>query len=570
MDRFLKILILAVAVAFMPAPDQAFAQTKAKSSKTTNTKKTGTAARKKSGTSATKSSGSGTKKKTTSKGGSKSSSSRTKGKETSADVRKRQESTDREIQLTKEQIRENEKSVKLGLNELGKLETSIGESRRQVKATSAEVSALDGKINRLETDIADNERRLNFMRDQYRSAIKKVRASRRSNSTLAFIFSSDNFHQALRRMRYLRKFSQWKEKQSKEIAGKVEDLRRQTALLSGARTDKQAALRRQQTAQNNLETQYRRQDAIVADLRKNGQALQSHLARKQAEANQLRNHISALIAAEQREAEERERKAKAEAEEARQREEARKREEERLLAEKKEEPRQPAAAEKDVAQAATPKGKAEPEELPKSNSSKKKSHATKSDDKNYADARKRRSRKDAQSNSVPKQKETAKADSKKKSTPAKEKSGAAVAAASGKVSSFEKMRGSLPRPVSGEFNITSRFGRHALPDLPDVMYDNPGIDAEVAAGASAMAVYPGKVSGVYMIPGFSTVVIVSHGNYYTVYGNITSPGVKVGDQVSQGQALGRLAPDEDNPSKSMIHFEVWKNREKLNPSDWIR
>lgn len=103
-----------------------------------------------------------------------------------------------------------------------------------------------------------------------------------------------------------------------------------------------------------------------------------------------------------------------------------------------------------------------------------------------------------------------------------------------------------------------------------MVYDNPGIDAEVSAGASALAVFSGKVSGVYMLPGYNTVVIVNHGNYYTVYGNIASPAVKVGQQVKAGQGLGSLAPDEDDRSRSSIHFEVWRNREKLNPLDWIR
>ncbi|MCM1370230.1 MAG: M23 family metallopeptidase [Candidatus Amulumruptor caecigallinarius] len=102
------------------------------------------------------------------------------------------------------------------------------------------------------------------------------------------------------------------------------------------------------------------------------------------------------------------------------------------------------------------------------------------------------------------------------------------------------------------------------------MYDNPGIDAEVASGASARAVFGGKVSGVYMLPGFSTVVIVNHGGYYTVYGNIAAAAVKQGDVVKQGQNLGRLAADENDSSHSLIHFEVWKNRDKLDPLQWIQ
>ena len=88
--------------------------------------------------------------------------------------------------------------------------------------------------------------------------------------------------------------------------------------------------------------------------------------------------------------------------------------------------------------------------------------------------------------------------------------------------------------------------------------------------ASALAVYPGKVSAIYVLPGYSNVVIVNHGGYYTVYGNIQSPSVSVGQQLKQGQSVGRIAPDSDDPSRTLLHFEVWKKRDKLNPMSWIR
>ena len=63
---------------------------------------------------------------------------------------------------------------------------------------------------------------------------------------------------------------------------------------------------------------------------------------------------------------------------------------------------------------------------------------------------------------------------------------------------------------------------------------------------------------------------MNHGEYYTVYGNIASASVKVGDRVKTGQSLGKLAVDPDNPGHSEIHFEVWKGKEKLNPASWLR
>lgn len=466
--------------------------------------------------------------------------------ETSAEAKRRQAETQKEIARTKEELKRNEAEVKKGLSELNRLNADIATGKNLVAKATMQVQQLDTRISGLETEISVSEAKLKKMKEDYLNSVKKIRGKRTSNSTLAFIFSSKNFSQAMRRMRYLKQVSAWRSKKSEEISASVKELTNQKELLVQSRREKDVALSRQIAAQNQLNTQYQRQDAVVGELRRNGQALQSHLAKKQQEANALKSRIAALIAEENRKAEEARRaeEARKAAEEARLAEEARKAEEAKLLAEQTE--------------------KAQPEDKQDNKKEKKQTknkQADKQKDKkskqDYAEARKRKPR-----GSKP-------AASDASASPNVNKNSSANASAS-QAGNFAAMRGSLPRPVSGAFRVTSQFGRHSLPELPDVMYDNPGIDAETTAGASAQAVYGGKVSGVYVIPGFSTVVIVNHGNYYTVYGNISAPAVKVGDVVKQGQALGRLAPDEEDPSHSSIHFEVWKNRDKLNPLDWIR
>lgn len=479
---------------------------------------------------------------------------------TSAEMKRREESTQKEIRLTRQQIQENEKAVKTGLAQIERLDADIAVSRQKVNDMSRQVNTLDSRINSLNSQIDANRRQLDLMRDKYLKALKKMRLTRGKTSALAFIFASDNFNQALRRMRYLKEFSRWRDRQTDAINAKVDELDRQTRLLAGTKAEKNRVLRSQMTAQSNLESQRSRQDVLVADLRRNGQALKSHLAKKQAEANDLRNQIAALIAAEQRRAEEQRRveERKRAEEERRLAEERRKAEEERRLEAEREQALAEAA---ESVKASKEKKKESAQVKEKRKSTKKKEQAKTKQEKqskkqtskggDYAQARKRKPRGDMASASA-----------------GSSKAGDKAKAATG--GSFEQHRGSLPRPVSGQFRITSRFGRHPLPELPDVVYDNPGIDAEVSPGASAQAVFAGRVSGVYMLPGYATVIIVNHGNYYTVYGNIASPGVKVGDNVKQGQSLGRVASDPDDSSHASIHFEVWKNRDKLNPSDWIR
>lgn len=452
---------------------------------------------------------------------------------TSAEAKKRQAETQKEIQLTEAQIKENEVKVTKGLNELGKLDQEISKTQAGIKELDGKVKQLEKEINSLETSISKNEEELSRLREEYLKAVKKMRVTKKNKSSLAFLFSSKNMSQAMRRMRYLREFSAWRGRQTEEINGKIADLRNEKDALAKAKEDQQSALALQKASEAKLANQHSKQEALVAELKQNGKALESHLKKKKQEATELGNIVSQLIAEEQRKAEE-----ERIAEERRKAEELRRAEEQR----KAEEEARKVAQEEMMAKAGEPKTE---------------KAKTKKEDKNkkpteYADARKRTPRKPTQEEGKGKVKDT----------------GGKAKDEGGKV--FADMRGKLPYPTTGSFAVTSRFGRQNLPDLPDVEYDNPGIDAESDAGASARAVFQGKVSGVYLLPGYNTVVIVNHGNYYTVYGNIASPSVKNGDAVESGTTLGTLALNDEDNGHSSIHFEVWKNREKLNPQEWLK
>lgn len=455
------------------------------------------------------------------------------GPKTSAEAKRLQEAAQREISQTKEKIRLNDREIKEGLADLNLLSAEIKTGRTKVSDLNKKVSSLQNEITTLNADISKNEAELQRMRDEYLKAVKKMRLNQKNQSMLAFIFSSKDFNQAMRRMRYIRQFSKWKESKSTEIQAINEQLGEEREKLAKARESHAASLAQLTASQKDLEAKQVKQQKLVDGLRQNGAALQNHLSQKQAEANRLRESIANLIAQEQ---------AKAEAE--------------RAAREKAErEAREKAAREKAEAERIA-KEKAEAEQKMK--------EATDSD--------KKKDKKKKEKTSRNKKKDKKKSEESKQ-TPAKEQpskpkdSKSSTPAAAG---NFAALRGQLPRPVDGEWRITNHFGRHAMPELPDVVYDNPGIDAEVAKGARVKAVAPGKVSGIYKVQGYGTVVIVNHGDHYTVYGNLDSVSVSVGSQVAAGGAIGSAAADPDDPRRGSVHFELWKGREKQNPESWLR
>ena len=132
--------------------------------------------------------------------------------------------------------------------------------------------------------------------------------------------------------------------------------------------------------------------------------------------------------------------------------------------------------------------------------------------------------------------------------------------------SFINNKGKLPWPVAKGAKV-SDFGNYPHPDVPSVQIENHGIDIMVEAGTPARAVFDGVVTGVMNIMG-TTVVMIRHGEYLTVYQNLSSARVKKGDKVTTKQTIGTVAQSQTSNTYE-LHFEIWKNDRYVNPNEWL-
>ena len=133
---------------------------------------------------------------------------------------------------------------------------------------------------------------------------------------------------------------------------------------------------------------------------------------------------------------------------------------------------------------------------------------------------------------------------------------------------FQSQRGKLPWPVSKGV-ITRRFGKQAHPTLKKIEISNNGIDIRADRMAEVRAVFEGKVVGLTFVPGYNNMLIIQHGDYYSVYSNLDEVFVKKGDKVDDKQALGKLSVNSKS-NVSELHFEIWREKTRLNPADWVR
>ncbi len=132
---------------------------------------------------------------------------------------------------------------------------------------------------------------------------------------------------------------------------------------------------------------------------------------------------------------------------------------------------------------------------------------------------------------------------------------------------FTSNRGKLPWPVAAGV-ISSYFGEHDHPVLAGIKVKNNGIDLSTSHGSTARSVFGGTVVNVVSVSETNKVVIIRHGDFFTVYSNLISVSVSKGSKVSTKQSVGTIATDPED-GKTELHFEVWEGKLVQNPTSWL-
>jgi len=133
---------------------------------------------------------------------------------------------------------------------------------------------------------------------------------------------------------------------------------------------------------------------------------------------------------------------------------------------------------------------------------------------------------------------------------------------------FRKNKGRLPWPVESGF-ISRGYGKQKHPTLKNIEITNNGVDIRTDEGAAVRCVADGKIAGIQFVPGHDYTVIVQHGDYYTVYTNLASTNLLKGDEVKARQNIGQVSTNNITGT-SELHFELWQQKERLNPALWIK
>ena len=417
------------------------------------------------------------------------------------------EASDKKLQQLRRDTRNEEQTLRTVKEQV--------EQRRQVVAVLGnEVSGLQARIDTLSGYIGRLHRREGALLLRYRAALVQLQRIDTHIDPVLFVLSSQNPAEARERQRFLSRYSKAVREASVALRTTRTEIEATKAEVGRTHSEKEQLLSLREAEKKKLEAEEQQRAAQVKDLQGKQQVLAQDLSRQKQKAEDLDRKIQAQVEAEIIAAQRRA------AELQRRREEARR----RRQAQRTQPTPPPSTGRGGRGKGTTPPPPPPP---PADDEPEERRAATPG---GYAmDANER-----------------------------------ALA------SSFAQNKGRLPAPIRGSYSILRTFGVHQHSEHNRVQVNSSGVDFGVNGDSRAYAVFSGVVSRVFVIPGYGTAVILRHGNYLTVYANLSSVAVSTGSRVSTGQSIGSVGASPDGSSGRLLHFQLWHERTKLNPLAWIK
>lgn len=479
-----------------------------------------------------------------------------------ADLKKQISSLNATLNQTKQES-------KLSISYLNAVNQKLALREKVYNNTQKEKRFIEDDIYKRQLEINKNNRELEVLRKNYAEILVKAYKTKGVQNKVTFILSSKNIGEALNRVEYLKRYSEYQDKKAAEISNKATEIKKNISLKKKYVTEKDNLLLTQKKDLSTIEVERKQKQQLLEEFKKNEVQLTAELRQKQAQQKSLQKQIASIIAEEIRLAKAKEEaERKAEAERKRLAEIAAKKEKERIEAENRaklaaaEAERKRAENEAKKANELASKKIEEERKLAETNKAIEKKEAAEKASRDAAERLKAANEKlaaaKANEAAVNKKNDDAKDEAEKKVMKS-------YGVGSTVGSNFADNKGRISFPVE-RGTVTHRFGRQPHPVFKNIVEENTGIKIAVTKGTKARCVFPGVVSTIQVINGSRT-VFVKHGNYFTVYSNLANTLVKANQQVSAGTLIGEVGSDFDE--SITLDFQIWNGENPVDPLGWV-
>lgn len=445
------------------------------------------------------------------------------------------------IRITEQQLETIKKDKSVSLSQLKALQNKLAERQRLIRNINDEIAALNQNITFSAQEVQQLQNDLITLKLKYAQSVRYAYKSRSSYSMLAFLFSATDFNNAVRRLRYLKQYRDFRKKQADQIRLTQSQIQQKIGLLSLQKAQKSILLTTEEQQKQVILKETNEQNRVVLELKGQEKKLLADIDRNRKAARQVDASIAKVIQREielaRRKAEEDEKRRRAENE--RRREEAK---------------RQAALANQNKSNLNVATGSG----IRPANPTQKNNTPDPGKTSNPPTEINRDIAVNTPPRTEPKPLTNSYIDN---LTPE----------ASALSTNFENNQGRLPYPVEKGY-IAQGFGVYRHPVLKHISLENAGVTINTNQGSAARAVFDGEVSSVFNVPGVGWIVTIKHGLYFSVYSGLSSASVTKDQTVHTKQVIGTVGENEEGITA--LNFQIWKvlrnnNTTKLNPAAWL-
>ena len=375
------------------------------------------------------------------------------GAQSSSELKRKQQQLKEDIAYKEKLLKQIEEDSKNAQSRMKIASQKIAQREELIAVLLKGLDLIDLKIEQNEDLIVSLESDIAQLKDEYAKMVVQAYKTRNTADKVMYLFASDDFDQAYRRLKYLQQLTEYRQRQVRAILATQENLNKKKELLESQREEKNRVLNSHNQEKLVLNREKQQKEKKLNQL----SGKEAQYKRELAEANRKSEELKAAIK------------------------------------------------------------KAIDREMAKTNSG--------TASKTY--------------NLTPEARELS--------------------------NNFTSNQGKLPWPVDkGE--IVAYFGEHTHPFLSQVTVKNNGITVSTTQGSRARSVFDGEVSKIIILPGVGKVVMIRHGEYITVYTNLTETFVTTGDKIKTKEEIGVISTDR---GKTEFEFQLWKGSELINPISWI-
>ncbi len=382
----------------------------------------------------------------------------------------KKEQIEKDIKYTNKLLQKTKKNKEKSLNYLSTLNKQLGNRDELLQMLNIEIELITKQIQKIKIKVLQNQQlikekqeEVKKLEEDYAKMIYYASKNQTVYDSWVFVFSSESFNQAYKRIKYLKQYTQHRKKQveiisksKQELANEILSLENQKSRLAIEKSNKKRLISKKKIEIDQLEVEKKDKKTTIRILKNSEKKFKKELQEQQNAAKELDVKIRKIIEEEIRKARENNNK----------------------------------------------------------------------------------------------------------------KSGVSLTPETKKLSdNFLENKGILPWPLDKGI-IVQKFGKQKHAIFNNIETYNNGIDIATEINETVRAVFDGKVSRIFLIKGEGKVILINHGEYFSVYSGLKEVIVQTEEKVYAKQKIGTVISDEDK-QKTELHFEIWKGYDKQNPSDWL-